>query len=246
MFDPKKFTTTKARPIPVYLLLDVSGSMKGDKINTLNSAVEEMLAAFAKEEQIETLIEVCVITFGGDTATTFISPTRAAAIEWIPLSAEGLTPLGSALTLAKGMIEDKSITPSNAYRPTIVLVSDGEPNDQWQLPLQEFTEQGRTAKCDRMAMAIGSKADEAVLNLFIKGTQHKLFAAGDAAQLHTFFQRLTMTVGARTRSQNPNDVPDPAQFRVDDRVSKSVARSTHGSTQAAVAAPTQADNSDPW
>jgi uncharacterized protein YegL len=246
MFDPKKFTVTKARPIPVYLLLDVSGSMSGAKINTLNSAVGEMLAAFANEEQIETIIEVCVITFGGSAAQTFLPLTRASSIEWKPLEAAGNTPLGSALTLAKGMIEDKSITPSNAYRPTIVLVSDGDPNDQWQEPLRLFVDDGRTAKCDRMAMAIGSKADEQVLNLFIKGTPHKLFTADDASQLHTFFQRLTMTVGARTRSQNPNDVPDPAQFRVDDRISKSVSRLAQEPVQKVPDHPAQADNSDPW
>ncbi len=246
MFDPKKFTVTKARPIPVYLLLDVSGSMSGAKINALNGAVSEMLAAFANEEQIETIIEVCVITFGGSAAQTFLPLTSASSIEWKPLEAAGNTPLGSALALAKGMIEDKNITPSNAYRPTIVLVSDGEPNDRWQEPLRLFVEEGRTAKCDRMAMAIGSKADEEVLNLFIKGTPHKLFTADDASQLHTFFQRLTMTVGARTRSQNPNDVADPAQFKVDDRVSKSASRTTLDPGPKASEHPAQADDNDPW
>ena len=36
MFDVKKFATTKIKPLPVYLLLDISGSMTGNKISTLN------------------------------------------------------------------------------------------------------------------------------------------------------------------------------------------------------------------
>ncbi|HBW1732290.1 TPA: VWA domain-containing protein, partial [Klebsiella quasipneumoniae subsp. quasipneumoniae] len=42
MFDPKKFTTPTARPLPVVLLLDVSGSMSGEKIDNLNKAVRDM------------------------------------------------------------------------------------------------------------------------------------------------------------------------------------------------------------
>ena len=38
MFDPKKFTTPTAKPLPVVLLLDVSSSMSGDKIENLNKA----------------------------------------------------------------------------------------------------------------------------------------------------------------------------------------------------------------
>ena len=36
------------------------------------------------------------------------------------------------------MIEDKKITLSRAYRPTIVLVSDGNPTDNWEDPLDDF------------------------------------------------------------------------------------------------------------
>ncbi|HCA19477.1 MAG TPA: hypothetical protein DEO40_02225, partial [Treponema sp.] len=42
-FDPSKYTVAKARPLPVILLLDRSGSMSGEKISTLNSAVNEMI-----------------------------------------------------------------------------------------------------------------------------------------------------------------------------------------------------------
>ena len=64
MFDPKKFTTPTAKPLPVVLLLDVSGSMSGSKIDNLNKSVEDMLDTFAREEKMETEILVSVITFG--------------------------------------------------------------------------------------------------------------------------------------------------------------------------------------
>ena len=56
-------------------------------------------------------------------------------------------------------------------------------------------------------MAICSDADKTVLKRFINGTKHKLFYSDDATKINEFFERVTMSVTTRSRSQNPNDVP---------------------------------------
>jgi uncharacterized protein YegL len=205
MFDPKKFTTPTAKPLPVVLLLDVSGSMSGSKIDNLNKAVKEMLNTFAQEEKMEAEIIVSIIKFGP--VELHLPFTKASQIQWEDLEVTGATPIGGALEMAKAMIEDKETTPSRAYRPTIVLVSDGQPTDSWEKPLGAFVSEGRSSKCDRMAMAIGRDADEAVLKRFIEGTPNDLFYAENAGQLHEFFQRVTMSVTMRTHSKNPNAIP---------------------------------------
>ena len=96
------------------------------------------------------------------------------------MAAKGETALGEALKRTKEMIEDKKITLSRAYRPTIVLVSDGKPTDDWEDPMDDFINTGRSKKCDRMAMAIGKDADENVLKRFIEGTEHELFYANNS------------------------------------------------------------------
>ncbi len=174
MFDPKKFTTPTAKPLPVILLLDMSYSMSGDKIDNLNKAVEDMLNTFAQEEKMETEILVSVISFG-DQVALHVPFTKASQVQWQSLHAGGMTPMGTAIKMAKAMIEDKDTTPSRAYRPTVVLVSDGQPNDSWEKPLEDFISEGRSSKCDRMAMAIGRDADKKVLKRFIEGTPHDLF-----------------------------------------------------------------------
>lgn len=214
MFDPAKFTTPVAKPLPVILLLDVSSSMSGPKIENLNKAVENMLATFTQEEKMETEILVSVITFGNQ-VELHVPYKNASQVQWQALQANGTTPMGTALKMAKAMIEDKEITPSRAYRPTVVLVSDGQPNDSWEKPLQDFIAEGRSSKCDRMAMAIGQDAGEKVLKKFIEGTPHDLFYAEDAGQLHEFFQRVTMSVTMRTQSINPNSVPVPSEVKLD-------------------------------
>lgn len=206
-FDPSKFTAPKAKPLPVIFLLDVSGSMAGEKIRNLNDAVRDMLEAFRDTENGETEIHVAIITFGAQ-VKLHLPLTSAITIQWQDLSTGGGTPLGVAFQMAKAMIEDKDVVPSRAYRPTVVLVSDGRPGDSWENPLKGFISDGRSAKCDRMAMAIGADADKVVLGKFIEGTPNCLFYAENAKQLRDFFKFVTMSVTIRTKSQTPNIVPE--------------------------------------
>lgn len=214
MFDPKEFTTTAAKPLMVILLLDVSYSMNGNKIDSLNKAVEEMITKFGEEEIMATEIQVSIITFGGE-ANLILPYTRASQVKFYPLTVKGNTPMGEAFKMAKGMIEDKNTTPSRAYRPVVILVSDGQPTDMnWENDLNEFTQQGRSSKCDRMALSIGSNDGTAALTQFIEGTEHQLFTSKNASELYQFFTYVTMSVTTRSRGNNPNVVPKKESIEV--------------------------------
>ncbi len=238
-FDPNKFTVPEARPLPIFLLLDVSTTMGAvvdtthvrftgetffqdgkewevveggtSKMDLMNEAIKSMLNNFAESEKQELSILVTVITFGDD-ARLHLSPTVASAINWHDLEPNGETALGAALKMAKTMIEDKKIIPSRAYRPTIVLVSDGQPNDDWEAAMKNFISTGRSSKCDRMAMAIGTDANKEVLGKFLEGTPHSLFSDDDASTIHKFFQMVTMSVTSRSRSLDPNLIPSSSIF----------------------------------
>jgi uncharacterized protein YegL len=210
MFDPKKFTVPDPRPIPVVLLLDVSSSMDGAKIDSLNIAVSEMVDDF-KNGAGETDIALAVITFGKKVECLYDPPyKKPAEIQWAELQSNGMTPMGTAIKMAKAMIEDKETTKGKWYRPLVILVSDGQPNDSWEQPLEAFIKEGRSAKCDRMAMAIGQDADEDVLKRFIDGTSNSLFYAHNARDIQKFFKLVTMSVSQRTKSKDPNVVPQAA------------------------------------
>lgn len=119
MASLKEFTVSTARPLPVILMADVSGSMAADgKIDALNAAVAEMQAAFAEEEDDgRAEIHLAVVTFGG-TATLHTPLTPASEVKWTPMSASGRTPMGAALGLVTDLVEDRERVPSRAYRPT--------------------------------------------------------------------------------------------------------------------------------
>ena len=204
-FDPSKYTVAKARPLPVILMLDRSGSMGGEKISTLNSAVNEMIQSFKSVGQGEVEINLGIISFGDGGATYDLPLQPVAGINNVSLQANGGTPMGMALRMAKDLIEDKEIIPSNGYRPTVVLVSDGMPNDDWEKPLENFIKDGRSSKCDRQAMEIQAGANgEAVLDKFLEGTENKLFHAAEVSKIKDFFKFVTMSVSVRSKSLDPN------------------------------------------
>lgn len=208
----KEFTVASARPLPVILMADVSGSMAADgKITALNSAVAEMQAAFAEEDDAQAEIHMAVVTFGG-TAALHLPLAPASEVRWAPMQADGMTPLGAALDIVTDLIEDRERVPSRAYRPTVVLVSDGLPNDEWQGPLARFHQSERAAKAQRFALGIGADADHDMLRTFLGDPENRVFEAHEARDVRKFFRWVTMSVTARSRSGQPNlavDVEPP-------------------------------------
>ena len=104
------------------------------------------------------------------------------------------------------MIEDRAQIPSRAYRPTIILVSDGQPTDEWQAPLKRLLGAERASKAARFAMGIGDDADEAMLSAFLATPEARVYRAHEARQIKQFFRWVTMSVTQRSRSANPDSV----------------------------------------
>lgn len=204
--DFSNYKVPKSRPLPVILLLDVSGSMQGTKIDSLYEATVDMIDSFVNEEIKETVINIAIITFGGEVNLhTEFTPVKDLQAKGITkFHATGGTPLGVALRMAKDMINDKSIMPSNSYIPAVVVASDGEPNDDWREPLNDFLNGDRTSKCQKFAVAIGADADRNVLEMYT-GTAENVFFAEEADEIADNFKKVTMSVVVRSKSVNPND-----------------------------------------
>ena len=216
MTTPKEFTISSARPLPVILMADVSGSMAADgKIDALNSAVAEMQAAFAEEEDGRAEIHLAIVTFGG-TASLHVPLTPAGDVQWAPMQASGQTPMGAALDIVTDLVEDRDRVPSRAYRPTIVLVSDGLPNDEWEGPLKRLLGSERAAKAQRFALGIGADADHDVLRKFLDDPEARVFEAHEAREIRKFFRWVTMSVTSRSRSGQPNRTVDVDPLDLDD------------------------------
>lgn len=200
-------TLNTPRPLPLFLLLDRSASMTANgKIGALNTAVADLIASVQADEVGRAQAFVSVITFGG-TAELHTPLQPAADVKYVPLTCDGNTPLGGALRICRELIEDKEVVSGRAYAPTIVLVSDGQPNDaDWAAEIDRLHGSERAQKAQRLAMGIGPDADEQVLRRFVGDAEAPVFKAADAAGIADFFRFVTMSVTARSRSHTPDDL----------------------------------------
>ncbi|SAK99778.1 von Willebrand factor type A domain protein [Caballeronia calidae] len=202
----KDFTLAEARPLPVIVLADVSGSMSEDgKIEALNQALQDMIKAFAAEPRMRAEIQVGLITFGGSRADVHLPLAPAHRISSVEtLRADGRTPMGAAFNEARLLIENRDLIPSRAYRPVLVLVSDGQPTDDWEPAFDALCRAERAQKATRFAMAIGADSDTNMLKRFANDVESPLFEAHEAHDIPRFFRAVTMSVTARSRSATPN------------------------------------------
>lgn len=209
-FNGANYKIQEKKTLPVLLLLDVSGSMEGEKIDTLNQCTREMIATFANVPPGGVEIQVAVITFGRDEAMVH-TPFQLAQIlkekGWMDLTADGPTPFGSALSLGFSILEDRSNLPKTIYRPAVVVVSDGIPTDEWEQPLEQFITQGRSSKAQRFAVPIGTDVHLEPLLRFT-GTEDQVLQANSMEELRNHFSFITQTVSQRSGSVNPNMVPN--------------------------------------
>ena len=198
------------RPLPVLLLADVSGSMaEAGKIDVLNRSVATMIKSFADEDTIRGEIVVGVVTFGGGGAVLHQPPTPAAEIAWEDMLARGRTPLGGAFELVNSLLADENVISRRAFTPTLVLVSDGLPTDDWQGPLERLLASPRGGKAVRLAVGVGQDMDEQafdVLRAFIGHPSIQPVRADEAHLLSRYFSWVTMSVTARARSTRPNEI----------------------------------------
>ena len=213
------FVVSEPRPLPVFLLVDTSGSMNGSKIDTVNVALREMLQALSNLEGTKGQIKLSVITFG-QTVNILQPLENIDLIELDLLKAQGVTPMGEAIRKTIEMIENRDIVSPRSYTPTIVLISDGLPTDcqrnnlidlennsinynEWE-PIKMLHNSKRIQKCPKLALGIGNTCDFEMLKAFINNKEIPVIRANEITTISKFFKWVTMSVSKRSTSTNPN------------------------------------------
>jgi len=158
-----------SRPLHFIWMADCSGSMSADgKIQTLNIAVREALPAMqhAAQENPEVQVLTHVIAFSSGAHWLTPKPIPVEDFTWVDLSADGVTDLGKALSMVAAELEVHRM-PSRAVPPVVVLLSDGQPTDEWEAGLARLMSEPWGQKAVRIAISIGRDADQDVLRAFV-------------------------------------------------------------------------------
>lgn len=174
------------RPLHFIWLVDRSGSMQGKKIESLNFAVREALPAMRDEadKNPEAQVLMRVITFSDGAQWEVLQPTDLHSFQWTDVTAEGVTDMGKALQMAAEALKTSAM-PNRGLKPVLVLVTDGQPTDNFDNGLKLLMEQPWGAKALRLAIAIGDDADMDVLRRFIANPEIEPLKATNSADLRS-------------------------------------------------------------
>ena len=173
-----------ARPLHLIWIVDCSGSMAGTKIEALNLAIRESIVPMREvaNENPQAQVLVRAIKFSDGAQWHISQPTLIHDFKWKDLNADGLTDMGKALTLAAEALKSDFIS-ERGLPPMLILITDGEPTDDFKAGLKALLAQPWGAKAVRMAIAIGEDAKLEPLQEFIGHPEIKPLKADNSKDL---------------------------------------------------------------
>jgi len=180
------------RRLPVYLVLDTSGSMTGEPIEAVKNGLSTLLTALRSDPHALETAFLSVITF--DTDSRQVVPlTDLASFQEPTLTAQGTTSLGQALSLVSSCIEREIIKSSpeqkGDWKPLVFFMTDGQPTDDWQKGLNDFKSRktGMVVAC-----AAGSGADATLLKQITENVV--MLDTADKATIAAYFKWVSSSI----------------------------------------------------
>ena len=210
------------RELKIFWLVDVSGSMYGDKIATVNRAIKAVIPELldASDENPEIQMYVRAMKFSSN-AQWHTNETKIEDFKWHDLSVNGVTDMGAAMKLMS-----QELTPDRmgqrAIPPVLILMSDGEPTDDYEGGLKILLGQKWAQKSVRIAIAIGSDANTDELSKFCSHPkENPPLVADRASDLIKFIKWASVEVSKSVStsiispgSGAPVNIPTPPQPQV--------------------------------
>ncbi|EPE7799083.1 VWA domain-containing protein [Rouxiella silvae] len=150
------------RRLPVYLLIDTSGSMRGESIHAVNVGIQAMLSALRQDPYALESAHIAIITYDND-AREFIPLTALEDFQFsdIVVPNAGGTFTGAALECLIHCV-DRDIRRSDGdqkgdWRPLVFLMTDGTPSDAYAYG-EAIKELKKRSFGSIIACAVGPKA----------------------------------------------------------------------------------------
>lgn len=203
------------RRLPVYLLLDVSGSMSGEPIEAVKNGVQVLVSTLRQDPYALETAFLSVITFDSS-ARQIVPLTELSMFQMPDIHATGTTALGEALSLLANKVNNEVVRSTTQVRgdwkPLVFIMTDGEPTDNWQKGLTDF----KSLKLGMVvACAAGSAANTSVLKQITEVVVQ--LDTADSATIKAFFKWVSASISTGSQKieasgkdvSGMNELPPP-------------------------------------
>ena len=208
------------RRLPVYILLDTSGSMRGEPIHSVNVGLQSMLSALRQDPYALESVHLSVITFDLEAKVYLpLTPLDQVQIPDLDVPSAGATFMGAALELlaqeVQQHVQKSTDDVKGDWRPLLFLMTDGSPSYvyayQQMLPTIKQLNFATIVAC-----AAGPKAKtESLLQLT---NQVVVLDSMDSNSFASFFKWVSASVVAGSSSAGVTDSislpPPPAEIQL--------------------------------
>lgn len=203
------------RKLPVYLVLDTSGSMFGEPIEAVKNGVQTLLSTLRQDPYALETAYISVITFDSS-AQQIVPLTDLLNFQTPELKAQSTTALGEALALTAECINHEvaraTAETKGDWRPLVFIMTDGAPTDDWQKGLEKFNS---VKKGMVIACAAGSAVDTQVLQQITEVVLQ--LDTADSNSIKAFFKWVSASISMGSQKVESNlkevigldDLPPP-------------------------------------
>ena len=198
--------------LPVYLVLDCSGSMAGEPIESVRQGIRALLADLRSDPLSLETVYLSVITFASS-AEQVCPLTELTLFQEPTLTAGGSTALGAALSLLMQCVEAEVRKPDKDHKgdwkPLIFLMTDGVPTDAWESAAEEL----RARRLGRIMACAAGDADTAVLGRLLDGEGTLIQLKGlQSDGLRQSLRWVSRSIKTTTDGSSGVQVPQPPVF----------------------------------
>jgi uncharacterized protein YegL len=192
------------RQMALFFLVDTSGSMEGTKIGAVNTAIREVVPELQDIGGADIDLRIAVLEFS--MGCRWQNPAGPVAVDdffWTNLTAAGGTDMGAAFRELNDKLSRKSFlkAPSASVAPMLLLLSDGQPGDDYESGLALLKNNNWYKSAVKVAIAIGSDADHDILAEFT-GTAETVLTAHTPEVLRKMIRAVSITssqIGSRSQ-----------------------------------------------